>query len=88
MARGQARSFYRLSLVLIEPRQRWKAIGRSRSRSAVAEERRIGIDQLTFDFRTGRVDEMLAIVEHFATAVMTTVQGIADPPAVHLQEKE
>jgi alkanesulfonate monooxygenase SsuD/methylene tetrahydromethanopterin reductase-like flavin-dependent oxidoreductase (luciferase family) len=35
----------------------------------------IGIDQLTFDFRTGRIDEMLAIIEHFATAVMATVQS-------------
>lgn len=35
----------------------------------------IGIDQLTYDFRTGRVDEMLAIIEHFATAVMPKIGG-------------
>lgn len=35
----------------------------------------IGIDQLTFDFRTGQVDEMLAIIEHFAAAVMAKVAG-------------
>lgn len=35
----------------------------------------IGIDQLTFDFRTGRLDETLAIIEHFATAVMATREG-------------
>lgn len=35
----------------------------------------LGIDQLTFDFRTGRVDEMLAIIEHFATAVVPAVPG-------------
>jgi len=34
----------------------------------------IGIDQLTFDFRTGRADETLAIMEHFATAVMAKVR--------------
>ena len=28
----------------------------------------IGIEQPIFDFRTSRVDEMLAIIEHFATA--------------------
>jgi probable F420-dependent oxidoreductase len=33
----------------------------------------IGIQQLTFDYRTGRVDEMLKIVEHFATAVVPAV---------------
>ena len=33
----------------------------------------IGIDQLTFDFRTGRIDEVLKIIEHFATAVMAKV---------------
>lgn len=33
----------------------------------------IGIDHLGFDFRTGRVDEMLAIIEHFASAVMPAV---------------
>ena len=35
----------------------------------------IGIEQLTFDFRTGRVDEMVAIIEHFAAAVMARVQA-------------
>ncbi|PYM14356.1 MAG: LLM class F420-dependent oxidoreductase [Candidatus Rokuibacteriota bacterium] len=35
----------------------------------------IGIDQLTFDFRTGRLDEVLTIVEHFATAVMAKIEG-------------
>lgn len=35
----------------------------------------IGIGQLTFDFRTGRVDEMLAIVEHFASAVVPAVKS-------------
>jgi probable F420-dependent oxidoreductase len=30
----------------------------------------IGIEQLTFDFRTGRIHEMLAILEHFADGVM------------------
>jgi probable F420-dependent oxidoreductase len=37
--------------------------------------RDIGIEQLTFDFRTGRVDEMLAIIEHFAAAVMARIDG-------------
>jgi probable F420-dependent oxidoreductase len=35
----------------------------------------IGIEQLTFDFRTGRLDEMLAIIEHFAAAVVPAVQS-------------
>jgi probable F420-dependent oxidoreductase len=35
----------------------------------------IGIDQLAYDFRTGRVDEMLAIIEHFATAVRAKIDG-------------
>jgi probable F420-dependent oxidoreductase len=33
----------------------------------------IGIQQLTFDYRTGRVDEMLKIIEHFAAAVVPVV---------------
>jgi probable F420-dependent oxidoreductase len=33
----------------------------------------IGIDQLSYDFRTGKVDEMLAIIEHFAAAVIPQV---------------
>jgi probable F420-dependent oxidoreductase len=32
-----------------------------------------GIDQLTFDFRTGRMDEVLRIIEHFATAVIPKI---------------
>jgi probable F420-dependent oxidoreductase len=32
--------------------------------------RDLGIDQLTYDFRTGQVDEMLAIIEHLAGAVI------------------
>lgn len=35
----------------------------------------LGIEQLTFDFRTGRIDEMLATIEHFAAAVVPAVQG-------------
>lgn len=35
----------------------------------------IGVHQLTFDFRTGRVDEMVAIIEHFAARVAPAVQG-------------
>jgi probable F420-dependent oxidoreductase len=35
--------------------------------------RDIGIEQLTFDFRTGRVDDMLAIIEHFAAAVVPAI---------------
>jgi probable F420-dependent oxidoreductase len=35
----------------------------------------IGIQQLTFDYRTGRVDEMLQIIEHFAGAVVPAVGG-------------
>ena len=33
----------------------------------------IGIQQLTFDFRSGQVDDMLKIIEHFAAAVMPAV---------------
>jgi probable F420-dependent oxidoreductase len=35
----------------------------------------LGIAQLTFDFRTDRLDEILAIIEHFAAAVVPVVQG-------------
>jgi probable F420-dependent oxidoreductase len=35
--------------------------------------RDVGIEQLTFDFRTGRLDEMLAIIEHFAAAVVPAI---------------
>jgi probable F420-dependent oxidoreductase len=35
--------------------------------------RDLGIEQLTYDFRTGKVDEMLAIIEHLASAVMPRV---------------
>jgi probable F420-dependent oxidoreductase len=34
----------------------------------------IGIQQLTFDYRTGAVDEMLRIIEHFAAAVLPVVR--------------
>ena len=33
----------------------------------------IGIQQLTFDYRTGEVDEMLKIIEHFAADVVPAV---------------
>jgi hypothetical protein len=33
----------------------------------------IGIQQLTFDYRTGRVDELLQIIEHFAAEVVPAV---------------
>jgi hypothetical protein len=33
----------------------------------------IGIQQLTFDYRTGHVDEMLKIIEHFAAEVVPAV---------------
>ena len=33
----------------------------------------IGIQQLTFDFRTGQVDDVLKIVEHFAAVVVPAV---------------
>jgi len=33
----------------------------------------IGIQQLTFDYRTGRVDDMLKIIEHFGGAVVPAV---------------
>jgi hypothetical protein len=36
--------------------------------------RDIGIEQLTYDFRTGKVEEMLAIIEHLATAVIPQVK--------------
>jgi len=36
--------------------------------------RDIGIQQLTFDYRTGAVDEMLRIIEHFAAAVLPMVR--------------
>jgi probable F420-dependent oxidoreductase len=36
---------------------------------------RSAIQQLTFDFRTGRVDDMLAIIEHVAAAVVPAIQG-------------
>lgn len=36
--------------------------------------RDIGIQQLTFDYRTGQVDEMLKIIEHFAAAVLPAVR--------------
>ena len=35
--------------------------------------RDLGISQLSYDFRTGKVDEMLAIIEHLATAVIPRV---------------
>lgn len=35
----------------------------------------IGIQQLTFDYRTGRMDEMLKIIEHFAAEVVPAVRG-------------
>jgi probable F420-dependent oxidoreductase len=35
--------------------------------------RDLGIQQLTYDFRTGKIDEMLAIIEHLASAVMHRV---------------
>jgi len=34
----------------------------------------IGIQQLTFDYRTGAVDEMLRIIEHFAATVLPVVR--------------
>jgi probable F420-dependent oxidoreductase len=33
----------------------------------------IGIEQLTFDYRTGQVDEVIKIIEHFAAAVVPAV---------------
>jgi len=36
--------------------------------------RDVGIQQLTFDFRTGHMDEMLQIIEHFSAVVVPTVQ--------------
>jgi hypothetical protein len=33
----------------------------------------IGIQQLTFDYRTGDVDEMLKIIEHFAAEVVPAI---------------
>ena len=33
----------------------------------------IGIQQLTFDYRTGRADDMLKIIEHFAGAVLPVI---------------
>ena len=35
--------------------------------------RDLGIDQLSYDFRTGKVDEMLAIIEHLASAVIPRI---------------
>jgi probable F420-dependent oxidoreductase len=35
--------------------------------------RDLGIEQLSYDFRTGKVDEMLAIIEHLATAVFPRI---------------
>jgi hypothetical protein len=35
----------------------------------------IGIHQLIFDFRSGRMDETLKIIEHFAAAVVPAVKG-------------
>jgi probable F420-dependent oxidoreductase len=35
--------------------------------------RDLGIQQLSYDFRTGKVDEMLAIIEHLASAVIPHV---------------
>ena len=64
------------------------AVGRALSRlnnafigttqEVIADIRRgqeIGIHQLTFDFRSGRMDETLKIIEHFAAAVMPAVKG-------------
>jgi hypothetical protein len=34
----------------------------------------IGIQQLTFDYRTGAVDEMLRIIEHFAATVLPVIR--------------
>lgn len=34
----------------------------------------IGIQQLTFDYRTGQVDDMLKIIEHFAAVVVPAVR--------------
>jgi hypothetical protein len=33
-----------------------------------------GIQQLTFNYRTGRVDEMVKIIDHFAAAVVPAVR--------------
>jgi alkanesulfonate monooxygenase SsuD/methylene tetrahydromethanopterin reductase-like flavin-dependent oxidoreductase (luciferase family) len=35
--------------------------------------RDLGIGQLSYDFRTGKVDEMLAIIEHLAAAVIPRI---------------
>ena len=35
--------------------------------------RDLGIEQLTYDFRTGQPAEMLAIIEHLATAVIPRI---------------
>jgi probable F420-dependent oxidoreductase len=35
--------------------------------------RDLGIEQLTYDFRTGKVDEMLAVIEHLASEVIPRV---------------
>jgi hypothetical protein len=46
------------------------------SRKVIDEARRCqhtGIQQLTFDYRTGRVDEILKIIEHFAAEVVPAV---------------
>jgi probable F420-dependent oxidoreductase len=48
------------------------------TREVIADLRRcqeVGIHQLTFDFRSGRMDETLKIIEHFAAAVGPAVQG-------------